>query len=189
MPEPSISARSAAATSIWPAWPRRVWISSAKGAVEPMAASVDSAPVTMAERSARLARKRPASASAVDTCVPLMSASPSFATSTTGVSPARARAAPPVIRSPFNMASPWPIITAAIWASGARSPEAPTDPFSGITGRTPWASIPSINTTSAGRTPEAPRPRDRSFSVRISRTMLPSSGSPTPQQCDRIRLR
>jgi hypothetical protein len=44
MTEPASSARSAEAASIWPLWPRSVWISGWKGAEEPMAASVDSAP-------------------------------------------------------------------------------------------------------------------------------------------------
>ena len=74
-------------------------------------------------------------------------------------------------------------------ASGARSPEAPTEPCDGMTGSTPLASIPSISAMTSGRTPEAPRPSERSFSARISRTVSGSTGSPTPQQCDRIRLR
>ena len=76
-----------------------------------------------------------------------------------------------------------------MWASGARSPEAPTEPCDGTTGVTPCASIASSSSISDQRTPEAPRPRLRSFSAIISRVTAVGQGSPTPQQCDRIRLR
>ena len=178
----------AAATSIWPWWPRRVWISARVGAVEPMMASVDIAAVTTAARAQAMARNSPIRPSAVENCVPLISASPSLAPSVTGASPARASASAPGRRSPPTRASPWPIITAAMCASGARSPEAPTLPCSGITGVTPRASIASISSTMTGRTPEAPRPSDSSFSAIISRTAGASSAGPTPQQCDRIRF-
>ena len=39
------------------------------------------------------------------------------------------------------------------------------------------------------RTPDAPRPSETSFSAIISRTIGSGVGSPTPQQCDTIRLR
>ena len=54
----------------------------------PRHASTDSAPATNAAASARSAANRPASASAVDTCVPLSSARPSFGPSVTGCRPA-----------------------------------------------------------------------------------------------------
>ena len=41
----------------------------------------------------------------------------------------------------------------------------------------------------SSRTPEAARPSEISFSVRIRRTMFSGNGTPTPQQCERIRLR
>ena len=154
-----------------------------------MIASVDMAEVTMAARAARQPSKRPASAQAVENCVPLIRASPSLGPSTTGVRPAARRASSPGMTCPCNVASPAPIITAAICAKGARSPEAPTDPCTGITGSTPVASIPSISAQISQRTPEAPRPSDRSFNAIIRRTVAGSSASPTPQQCDRIRLR
>ena len=62
MTEPSRSARIAAAASICPAWPRKLWISGCKGAVEPMIASVDKAEITSADRAAFQAPNRPASA-------------------------------------------------------------------------------------------------------------------------------
>ena len=51
---PAISARSAAAVSIWPRWRRSAWMRGSNGASEPLAASVDSAPVTSAELKQRL---------------------------------------------------------------------------------------------------------------------------------------
>ncbi|MNE28375.1 hypothetical protein D3C80_1218130 [compost metagenome] len=160
-----------------------------KGAEDPIAASVDNAPVTSAVWAARWARNRPASASAVEVWVPLISARPSLAARTTGVRPAFASASADAIRSPAKKASPSPIIEAAIWASGARSPEAPTEPFSGMTGMTSFASMPSISRTRSSRTPEAPRPSEISFSAMISRTTFSGRAAPMPQQCDRMRLR
>ncbi len=46
-----------------------------------------------------------------------------------------------------------------------------------------------MSATVSRRTPEAPRPSERSFSAIMSRVVAVSSASPTPQQCDRIRLR
>ena len=82
----------------------------------------------------------PASArpsSAVDACVPLMSASPSFGASVAADSPARASAAAPGSRPDSCHASPSPTRTSARCASGARSPLAPTEPRDGTTGWTP----------------------------------------------------
>ena len=42
-----------AATSIWPRWPRKAWMRASKGVSEPRAASVESAPVTNADRKTR----------------------------------------------------------------------------------------------------------------------------------------
>ena len=58
-----------------------------KGASEPRAASSDRAPVTRAERNRVSASKRPTSAFAVENCVPLRRARPSFAARTMGASP------------------------------------------------------------------------------------------------------
>ena len=74
-------------------------------------------------------------------------------------------------------------------ARGARSPEAPTEPWIGTTGTTPRSSIACRSATSSQRTPEAPRPSETSFSAIISRTIGAGVGSPTPAQCERIRLR
>ncbi len=104
------------------------------GVSEPRAPSVDSAPVTSAERNSVSASNRPASALAVENWVPLSSARPSFGLSSIGASPTSASAsAAGATRSPTR-ASPTPIIAAAICASGARSPEAPTEPLHGTIG-------------------------------------------------------
>ena len=89
---PAISARSAAAASLCPRWRRSAWMRGSNGASEPRAASVDSAPVTSADWNRRSAANKPASAWAVENCVPLSRARPSFGPSSIGVSPARARA-------------------------------------------------------------------------------------------------
>jgi hypothetical protein len=91
---------------------------------------------------------------------------------------------------PPNSASPSPIIAAAICASGARSPDAPTEPCAGITGVTPLRqhvldqpiTWPSARPRRRGRATAASAPSSAGWSAT-------SSGSPTPQQCDRIRLR
>ena len=76
-----------------------------------------------------------------------------------------------------------------MWANGARSPEAPTDPCSGITGITPRSNTVPICSINSQRTPEAPRPKESNFRTIISLTMFSGNGSPTPQQCERMRFR
>ena len=58
--------------------------------VEPMAASVESAPVISADWTCAVGAKQTGKREAVETCVPLISARPSLAASTTGSSPASA---------------------------------------------------------------------------------------------------
>ena len=80
----------------------------------PRAASSDSAPATIAAaKSVARPRTSPASASAVETCVPLISARPSFGPSSIGARPARARPSAPGIRRPSWTTSPSPISDAA----------------------------------------------------------------------------
>ena len=81
--------------------------------------------------SRRARDERRATAIAHMNWVPLMSESPSFACSRTGVRPAAASASAPGIRAPSRNASPSPTSGSARWASGARSPLAPTDPRAG----------------------------------------------------------
>ena len=95
------------------------------------------AAVISAARTRRSAACKASPSSAVDGCVPLMSARPSFGASVRGVSPARESAAAPDSRRSSCQASPSPMSTSARCASGARSPLAPTDPRDGTTGCTP----------------------------------------------------
>src|SRR6056297_2361086 len=94
-------------------------MSSTKGAVDPMIASVDKAAVTIQALALSHAVHNPTRAQAVENCVPLIRASPSLGPRMIGAKPASASAAPPGIRTPSYVASPSPIITAAICASGA----------------------------------------------------------------------
>lgn len=126
--DPFSKARKAAAVSIWPRWPRNSWISAWNGAEEPLAASVESAPVINADCAARWARNRPVSASAVETCVPLISASPSLAASTTGVGPV-ASAAAAGMRSPATETSPAPIAASHVGEQREVARGADRDPF------------------------------------------------------------
>ena len=88
--------------------------------------------------------------------VPLISASPSLAPSTSGSSPARRSASAPGSSSPPTSASPSPTSGSARCASGARSPLAPSEPRDGTRGCTPAASSASSSSTVSRRTPEAP---------------------------------
>ena len=157
--------------------------------MEAIAASVESAPVTKAPNAQRQPSKTPAKAKAVETCVPLIMARPSFAPKTKGFRPIFFKASIPEMVCSRKTASPSPIKTAVMCASGARSPDAPTDPCDGITGVTPFFSKAPICSITSQRTPEAPLPKESIFSVITRRTMFCGRGSPTPQQWERIRLR
>ena len=164
--------------SCCPAWPRSVWIR-LEGGVRILAAHRrDIAPVTSAARNTRSAANSPASASAVETCVPLISPSPSFGPSVTGANPA-ARSASPAGAPPSTVAFPdhrrCHVRERREVARGADRA------LGGIRGSTPCARIASISATTSHRTPEAPRPRLAAFIARISRTMPAGSGAPTPQ--------
>ena len=128
------SSSSAAATAIWPGWPRTAWMRGSNGASLPAAASTLSAPATSAAAKARSAANSPAAASAVETWLPLSKASPSLAASTSGDRPSAWRTAAAGRRSPANRISPSPISAQDRCASGARSPEAPTEPLAGTVG-------------------------------------------------------
>ncbi len=62
-------------------------------------------------------------------------------------------------------------------------------PWPGSAAARPARSIASISATTSHRTPEAPRPRLAAFIAMMRRTIRAGSGGPTPQACDRIRLR
>ena len=91
-------------------------------------------PATSAARASRSACTSARPSTAVDACVPLMSARPSFAASAHGrrcprCGARRCRAGAARMVAPGGCStSPSPISTSARWASGARSPDAPTEP-------------------------------------------------------------
>ena len=95
----------------------------------PLAASTDNAPVTTAAAKISSTSNSALSASAVDTCVPFSSASPSLAASDIGESPARRKPSLAATAVPSIRTSPSPISASVMCASGARSPEAPTEPL------------------------------------------------------------
>ena len=79
---------SSCATSICPGWPRSAWMRGSNGPSLPRAASTVSAPTTSAASSTGSNDSSACSASAVETCVPLISARPSLAASFSGAMPA-----------------------------------------------------------------------------------------------------
>ena len=107
----------------------------------PRSASSVMAPAMSAHLAIVSALARASTPMPVMNCVPLISARPSLACSTSGSMPAAAIASRPGSRRPCHTASPSPIMTDARCASGARSPDAPTDPRLGITGSRPRSSI------------------------------------------------
>ena len=89
--------------------------------------------------------------------VPLIRASPSLASSSTGVSPAAARASAAGIRVPSaSRTSPSPISARAQCESGARSPEQPSDPYSRTTGVIPDDSSAAISSAVSRPDPGVP---------------------------------
>ena len=108
--------------------------------------------------------------------------------STTGVLPTLASAASADRVSPPALASPTPIRTQDMWASGARSPDAPTEPLDGMQGRTsPFTKAIRVSSVSR-RTPDAPFDREAIFSTISRRVTFSSSGAPTPQAWLRTRF-
>ena len=121
-------------------------------------------------------------------CVPFTSEMPSFACSSMGSMPARAQRFRAGQAPAVESASPSPISTSAMCASGARSPLAPTLPREGTSGVTPAFNRSQSRSAMTGRMPEKPL---ASTFARISimpRTASTLSGSPTPQACERSRF-
>ena len=161
-----------------------------KGLIEPWTASKERAPESKADAKTSSAPNRAESARAVDTCVPLSRAKPSFGPSTKGSNPTSAMASTPFTILPSAVrASPSPMRTLARCARGAKSPDAPTDPFAGIQGVIPALNSASSASTSAGRTPECPRAKLTIFVANTKRTTARARYSPVPAQCDSTRLR
>ena len=125
-----------------------------------------------------LGAEHPASASAVDTCVPLSSASPSLGPSTKGCRPGGHGLAARH-HLPSTVAWPSPISTQARCASGARSPEAPTEPLAGMTGSTLALASASSASTMAGGCPSGAR-QAHGLVASTRRTTPSGSASPVP---------
>ena len=90
------------------AGPRTSWMRSSKGASLPFNASTDMAPATTAAANTSSAPNNPASASAVETCVPLIRARPSLARSLRGSSPAKRKPSLAGSSVPRTRTSPMP---------------------------------------------------------------------------------
>ena len=121
---------STAATSICPGWPRSAWMRGSNGPSLPRAASTVSAPITSAASSTGSNANSACSASAVEICVPLISARPSLAASTQRRDAGLAqRLGGRHALGRRRSISPSPISASVMCASGARSPEAPTEPW------------------------------------------------------------
>jgi hypothetical protein len=119
--------------------------------------------------------------------VPLISASPSFSASATGLIPASAMASAAGLRVPvWSNTSPSPISASATDDSGARSPEHPSEPYSCTTGVIPAFSRPASVSTVAARMPVWPLARVRRRSNINARTTSRSTVGPAPAACERI---
>src|SRR3989441_1856504 len=186
---PAISARRFAATACWPGCGRVAWSSSSQARSVERSASADIAPTTSADA----ARTSPSCSArqpiAVMTWVPLMSATPSFGSSSTRFRPAAFRASPPARRTPFATVSPSPMSTSAACARGARSPEAPTLPCIGIAGWTRRLSMSQRRSMTSARTPDRPAASVFARRSRTARTDSSGRSGPTPTAWLRTRLR
>ena len=121
--------------------------------------------------------------------VPLISARPSLAASSTGSSPARASASAPGQPLALVVASPSPISTSARCASGARSPEEPTEPLLGITGSTSRSSSPCDQLDQLDAHAGVPaRAATRRAAAASRAPPRPAAARPTPTACERTRL-
>ena len=122
--------------------------------------------------------------------VPLMRARPSLAASSTGASPAAARASAAGTRVPdASRTSPSPISASAQCDSGARSPEHPSEPYSRTTGVMPWVSRPASSCAVSRRTPVRPVASVESRSSISARTTSRSTSGPEPAACERTSER
>jgi hypothetical protein len=122
-------------------------------------------------------------------CVPLIRLMPSLACQREGFDSGAPQGLGPGHRAPSNSASPSPISTMAMWASGARSPDAPTLPCEGTTGVTPRLISSQMRSATSGRMPESPLASTLARISIMARTTSRASGSPTPAECERITLR
>src|SRR3546814_18805532 len=125
---------------------------------------------------------------AVETCVPLMSASPSLGPRASGSSSSRCSASAAGMISPWSAIRPCPNMTAERWARGARSPDAPTEPCAATHGMASHYSMSSRRTTTLHLTPDLPHARQ--IPLLAITTLLTGRETPlhTPQLFNRMRL-
>ena len=122
--------------------------------------------------------------------VPLMRARPSFATSSTGTSPAAASASAAGISSPdASRTSPSPISASAQCDRGARSPEQPSEPYSRTTGVMPCEIRSASSCAVSRRTPVCPVASVERRSSISARTTSRSTSGPEPAACERTSER
>ena len=182
---PSSSLRRFDADATTPGCGRSAVSRSSNTRSEPSAASTLIAAVTSAVRTSRSARETARIPIASIPCVPLTSARPSLALSSSGSSPAERRTSPAGLGSPSTSSSPRPTSGSARFASGARSPDAPSEPCSGTTGIRSRFSISTIRSTTSARTPECPSASTCARSSSIARASSRESGGPTAVACER----
>jgi len=132
--EPSSSRRIRAAASTCLGCGLAAWSRASNAHSVPCSASRLRPPATSAHNATFSASTTARQPSAAMSAVPFVSARPSFASRVTGASPARCSASSPLMRCPPYSASPSPIRTRAMCASGARSPDAPSEPCAGTMG-------------------------------------------------------
>ena len=188
--DPASSTRRFAADSACPGCGRNACRSGANTASVPSNASTLIATTTSAVRNSRRRSAHASTNIPNIPSVPLISASPSFSSSTTGTIPAAANARPAGCNSPTaSRTSPSPIAASAQCASGARSPEQPSDPNSRTTGVIPADNIAAYTRAVSSRTPVRPVASvDRRSNIN-ARTTSRSTSGPDPAACDRTRLR
>ncbi len=178
------------AVSIWPRWPRKAWMRGSNGASEPRAASVDSAPVTSADWNSRSASNSAASAYAVENCVPLSSARPSFGPSASGARPASARATSRRQAATLEKDLADPDHRRGHVGERREIARRADRPLHGDDGR---HAARQHRLQAAPAFPAArrrrPAPGSPSFSAIISRTIGAGVASPTPAACESTMLR
>jgi len=178
------SRRRLAADAAWPGCGRSACNRSSNAASVPSRASIVMAATTSAVRSSRSARASAMIPTASMPCVPLTSARPSFAPSSSGARPAR-DSAPAAGSAPSPVSSrPRPSSGSARHASGARSPDAPSDPCWGTAGIRSRFSISTIRSTTSTRTPECPSASTCARSTSIARASARERSGPTAVACD-----
>ena len=189
---PAISARSAAAASIWPRWRRSAWMRGSNGASEPLAASVDSAPVTSAARNSVSASNRRGERVGGRE---LRAVEQRQAFLRRRARAARGRRAPAPRRRARAVAVDEDLADADHGRRHVRQRREIARGADRALARhhRDQVRVASMRleqrARSRGRTPEAPCARLASFSAIISRTTAAGIGSPTPAACDSTMLR